>query len=48
MLQEADVEISKAEVGEAWQSEYAERLIRTIKEEEIDLSDYQDHTDTIH
>ncbi len=32
-----------AEVGEAWQSGYAERLIRTIKEKEVDLSDYVDY-----
>ena len=48
MLQEPDVEISMAEVGEAWQNGYAERLIGTIKEEEIDLSDYQDYTDASH
>ncbi len=34
-----------AEVGEATQNGYAERLIRTIKEEEVDLSDYHDYTD---
>ena len=34
-----------AEVGEAWQNGYAERLIRTIKEEEVDLSDYHDYQD---
>jgi transposase InsO family protein len=32
-------------VGEAWQNGYAERVIRTIKEEEVDLSDYQDFHD---
>ncbi len=37
--------ISMAEVGEAWQNGYAERLIRTIKEEEVDLSDYHDYQD---
>lgn len=37
MLLEAGVQISMAEVGQAWQNGYAERLIRTIKEEEIDL-----------
>jgi len=45
MLLEAEVQISMAEVGEAWQNGYAERLIRTIKEEEVDLSDYEDYTD---
>ena len=37
--------ISMAVVGEAWQNGYAERLIRTIKEEEVDLSDYHDYQD---
>jgi transposase InsO family protein len=34
-----------AEVGEAWQNGYAERLMRTIKEEEIALADYQNFHD---
>lgn len=42
-LKDAGVAISMAEVGEAWQNGYAERLIRTIKEEEVDLSDYQNY-----
>lgn len=45
LLTDAKVAISMADVGEAWQNGYAERLIRTIKEEEIDLSDYQDFHD---
>ncbi|MGH7928581.1 MAG: IS3 family transposase, partial [Candidatus Binatia bacterium] len=45
LLNDAAVAISMAEVGEAWQNGYAERVIRTIKEEEIDLSDYQDFHD---
>jgi hypothetical protein len=36
-----------ADVGEAWQNGYTERLIRTIKEEEVDLSEYMDYTDTL-
>lgn len=36
---------SMAEVGEPTQNGYAERLMRTIKEEEVDLSDYQDYHD---
>ena len=32
-----------AEVGEPTQNGYAERLMRTIKEEEVDLSDYHDY-----
>ena len=34
-----------ADVGEAWQNGYAERLIRTIKEEEVDVSEYSDYDD---
>lgn len=45
VLQEAEVQISMADVGEAWQNGYAERLIRTIKEEEVDLSEYLDYPD---
>jgi transposase InsO family protein len=44
-LQDVNVQISMAEVGEAWQNSYAERLIRTIKEEEVDLSEYLDYHD---
>ena len=45
LLNAAEVAISMADVGAAWQNGYAERVIRTIKEEEIDLSDYQDFHD---
>ena len=45
MLNQLEIAISMAEVGEAWQNGYAERLIRTIKEEEVYLSDYQDYAD---
>ena len=45
MLRAVNAEISMAESGEAWQNGYAERLIRTIKEEEVDLSDYDDYND---
>lgn len=44
-LQDVNVHISMADVGEAWQNGYAERLIRTIKEEEVDLSEYIDYND---
>jgi len=46
-LQEAGVQISMAQVGAAWQNGYAERLMRTIKEEEVDLSDYESYTDAV-
>ena len=45
LLEEMGVAISMAEVGEVTQNGYAERLIRTIKEEKVDLSDYQDYHD---
>lgn len=45
VLQDVNVQISMADVGEVWQNGYAERLIRTIKEEEVDLSEYLDYND---
>ena len=36
------VEISVARRGRPWENGYAERLIRTLKEEAIHLNDYQD------
>lgn len=44
-LQQAGVQISMAEVGESAQNGYAERVIRTIKEEEVYLNDYRDLQD---
>lgn len=41
MLEENGVKISMAAVGKAWENGYAERLMRTIKEEEVDLSEYR-------
>jgi putative transposase len=43
LLKQHGIQISMAEVGEPTQNGYAERLMRTIKEEEVDLSDYQDY-----
>jgi putative transposase len=45
VLRDAQVQISMADQGAAWQNGYAERLIRTIKEEEVDLSEYLDYHD---
>ena len=45
MLEKNTVKISMAEVGQAWQNGYAERLMRTIKEEEVDLSEYRNFTE---
>jgi len=46
-LQAHGIQISMAEVGEPTQNGYAERLMRTIKEEEVDLSDYDDYHDAL-
>jgi len=45
LLQAHHVAISMAEVGAAWQNGYAERLIRTIKEEAVELCEYRDYQD---
>jgi transposase InsO family protein len=44
-LEQVGARISMAEVGEPRQNGYAERLMRTIKEEEVDLSEYEDFAD---
>lgn len=46
-LQAVGVQISMAEVGAAWQNGYAERLMRTIKEEEVDLSEDENYADAV-
>jgi putative transposase len=45
LLQARSVVISMTDVGAAWQNGYAERVIRTIKEEQVDLCEYQDYHD---
>ncbi len=45
MLTSRAVQISMASVGEPEENGYAERLMRTIKEEEVDLSEYEDFHD---
>jgi putative transposase len=42
MLKAREVKISMASVGEPEENPYAERVMRTIKEEEVDLSEYED------
>jgi transposase InsO family protein len=44
-LAQAGARISIAEVGEPRQNGYAERLMRTIKEEEVELTEYEDFAD---
>ena len=41
ILRQHGVEISVAHRGRPWENGYAERLIRTLKEEEVHLNDYQ-------
>jgi putative transposase len=44
-LRKYQIQISMAEVGKPEENGYAERFMRTIKEEEVDLSDYRDFAD---
>jgi len=48
LLKAFQVQISMAAVGKAEENGYAERFMRTIKEEEVDLSDYRDFADALH
>lgn len=45
LLQQYQVQISMAAQGKPEENGYAERLMRTIKEEEVDLSEYSDFAD---
>lgn len=45
VLQQAGIATSMAAVGDPRQNGHAERLIRTIKEEEVELGAYEDFTD---
>jgi putative transposase len=44
-LEQLGAQISMAEQGEPRQNGYAERLMRTIKEEEVALTEYRDFAD---
>lgn len=44
-LRTYQIQISMAEVGKPEENGYAERFMRTLKEEEVDLSDYRDFAD---
>ncbi len=45
LLVDHHIQISMAAIGKAEENGYAERFMRTIKEEEVDLSDYHDFAD---
>jgi putative transposase len=47
LLSSREAKISMASVGEPEENGYAERLMRTIKEEEVDLSEYEDFGDAL-
>ena len=44
-LEAHGVEISVAHRGRPWENGYAERLIRTLKEEEVDINEYESLTE---
>jgi len=45
LLQSVGAQVSMARVGEPTENGYAERLMRTIKEEHVELTEYRDYTD---
>jgi putative transposase len=47
LLKVHGIQISMAAVGKAEENGYAERFMRTIKEEEVNLSDYLDFMDAL-
>jgi putative transposase len=47
LLRAREVKIGMASVGEPEGNGYAERLMRTIKEEGVDLSEYEDFSDAL-
>lgn len=47
MLKSKHIEVSMANIGEPRENGYAERLMRTIKEEEVDLTEYEDLPDAL-
>jgi len=47
LLEEHHVQISMAGRGNPQENGYAERLIRTIEEEEVELSEYEDFAATL-
>jgi transposase InsO family protein len=47
MLKSKHIDISMTNIGEPKENGYAERLMRTIKEEEVDLTEYEDLPDAL-
>ena len=46
-LTQRNILISMAAVGKAWENGYAERWMRTLKEEEVYLADYETYADAL-
>jgi putative transposase len=46
-LEARGIQISMTDRGKAWQNGYAERWMRTLKEEEVYLSDYQTYAEAL-
>lgn len=46
-LLDREVQISMAAVGKAWENGYAERVIGTIKLDEVELTEYADYSDAL-
>jgi transposase InsO family protein len=46
-LDQAHARISMAAVGKAWENGYAERVLGTIKQEEVELSEYRTFADAL-
>ncbi len=46
-LERANIRISMAAVGKAWENGHAERVIGTIKQEEVYLTEYRDFADAL-
>jgi putative transposase len=48
LLKSYRIQISLAAVGKAEENGYAERCMHTIKEEEVELSEYRNFSDALH
>jgi len=47
LLQQHGIQISMSDKGAAWQNGYAERWMRTLKEEEVYLTEYETYQDAL-
>jgi putative transposase len=47
LLTQHGIQISMSDKGSAWQNGYAERWMRTLKEEQVHLTEYQTYEDAL-